>query len=63
MLSIYSFDCTHLYMFIFKSLSRFFHYSKLTPSSATVPDGPAISALENSPHVENLEKDSVVTTQ
>lgn len=31
--------------------------------SAIIPDGPAITALENSPHVENVERDQVVTTQ
>lgn len=63
MLSIYSFDCIHIYMFIFKSLSYFSHYSKLTPYSATIPDGPTVTALESSPHVENVERDAEVTTQ
>ncbi|KAL0635057.1 hypothetical protein Q9L58_005986 [Maublancomyces gigas] len=38
-------------------------YTLIRGFSANVPDGPAITALENSEHVENVEKDSVITTQ
>ncbi|KAH8155566.1 uncharacterized protein LAJ45_00576 [Morchella importuna] len=38
-------------------------YTLIRGFSAKMPDGPAISALEASPHVENMEMDQEVTTQ
>lgn len=49
-------------IYIFKSYPTSPIILKLTPSSATIPDGPAVAMLEASPHVENVERDQVVTT-
>ncbi|KAH0612839.1 uncharacterized protein H6S33_009219 [Morchella sextelata] len=38
-------------------------YTLIRGFSAKIPDGPSIKALENSPHVENMELDQEVTTQ